>query len=652
MISTHIKYRGDIDGLRAIAVLSVILFHIDKDWVPGGFLGVDIFFVISGYLITLILAKEVHETDKINIVNFYKRRIKRIIPALLFVLLPTFLAGLLLFTPDDLLALSKSMVWSFFSAANIYFFSSIDTGYFAEGSSELPLLHLWSLGVEEQFYILWPFAVLFLLKYVKSIKKRIILVAFLFLASLIWAQSIIITDHSFAYYMLFTRAWELLAGAIVALLVHSEFRAKNYVSEIMASVGLLAIILSLVFVSESDPVPGVAAIPVIAGAALLIISGISYQTYIGRILSLKILIAIGLVSYSAYLWHWPILAYLRYALIEINWIIAVSVILFTFTMATVSYFLVEAPLRKKNVSTKNVFLWYFIVPAIAIVAVSAITNKAIKHKNEFIFPWKKLSEVNSNTLPVYKYKYSCQYSLFDVKAYSEDRCVYPENIDNADVFLIGDSNAAHYLGMLRVFAEHYGFSIRNATQSACPMIFDNKFKCINPQFEKGCKIYRRTVSKEVKKYNTVIVGVSWDSYYSRKGFKKSFKNTLDQLSKDAQHVILLGKVPRFPGYNKECEIRAIRLTGLNCSSRFNNKNKESTVNKYLRGMANKYSNVEYFDIQSQLCRGPECSPYLDNVPVYYNGGHLSMKGSEQIGEKMIQTKDPMLYVFEYLKKKK
>lgn len=650
MVSTHIKYRGDIDGLRAIAVLSVILFHINPTWIPGGFLGVDIFFVISGYLITLILTKEVTQTNKIDIINFYKRRIKRIIPALLFVLIVTFITGVLLFSPNDLLALSKSMIWSFFSAANIYFFSSIDTGYFAAGSSELPLLHLWSLGVEEQFYILWPFAVLYLLRYISSVKKQLLLIGLIFIGSLAWAQLIIISDHSFAYYMLPTRSWELLAGAFAALLVHSGFQTKPFINETMAFIGLLAIILSLIFVSESDPVPGLAALPIIIGATLLILSGVSHTTYIGKLLSFKLFVAIGLISYSAYLWHWPILAFIRYALIDIDWNITVIVLLSTFAMASISYFLIETPLRKKDITTKKVYLWYFVAPAIVIILLSTLTNKAIKHKNEFIYPWNKLNEVNAYTLPVYAYKYSCQYSLFNTNAYTEDRCVYPNISNEADVFLIGDSNAAHYLGMLRVFSDHYGFSIRNATQSACPMIFDNKFKCINPQFEEGCKIYRRTVGNEVKKYNTVIVGVSWDSYYSKKGFKESFEDTLYQLSKDVKHVILLGKVPRFPKYNKECEIRTIRLTNLNCSSRFDTQNKESKVNKYIHKMADKYSNVEYFDIQNQLCHGTECSPYLDNNPVYYNSGHLSMKGSKQIGEKMIQTKDPMLHIFEFLKK--
>ncbi len=652
ILHPYIKYRSDIDGLRALAVLSVILFHINAKWIPGGFLGVDIFFVISGYLITLILTKEVEATNKINIVNFYKRRIKRIIPALLFVLIPTFIIGFLLFAPDDLLNLSKSIIWSFFSAANIYFFSSIDTGYFAVGSSELPLLHLWSLGVEEQFYILWPFVVLLLLKYVSSIKKRIFITSILFIGSLVWAQSIIIMNHSFAYYMLPTRAWELLAGSIAALLVHSGFRTKGFVSELMAVIGLLAIILSLIFVSESDPVPGIAALPVIIGSTILILSGVSYQTYIGRILSFKIFVAIGLISYSAYLWHWPILAYLRYSLIEIDLIVAISVVLFTFTMATISYFFIETPLRKNNVSTKNVFLWYFIIPAITIITVSILTLQSIKQKSEFLFPWEIFDEVSSNILPSGSYQYNCNYSISHSGIFNEDRCVFPRNIKKANAFLIGDSNAAHHLGMLRVIAENHGFSIRNATRTACPLIFDGEFDWIAKNKRKGCSQYRHTVFKEAIKYDTVIVGVSWNYYYSKEGFKKRFEKTIDQLSKNVKNVILLGKIPLFSSYNKECEVRSIRLNNLNCSTRFNNSLNEHESNVWLRKIVKKYQNIKYFDIRNQLCKNGVCSPYLNGKPVYYNGGHLSMIGSEQIGKSMIETNDTMLNVFEHLTNRK
>ena len=646
----NIKYRSDIDGLRALAVLSVILFHINTKWVPGGFLGVDIFFVISGYLITLILTKEVATTNKINIINFYKRRIKRIIPALLFVLIPVFITGFLIMAPDDLLSLSKSMVWSFFSAANIYFYSSIDTGYFATGSSELPFLHLWSLGVEEQFYILWPFVVLYLLHYIQSVQKQLLLVSILLIASLVWAQLIIVQNHSFAYYMLPTRSWELLAGAFTALLVHSGFRTTNLINNLMAFVGLLAIILSFIFVSESAPVPGVAALPAIIGATLLILSGVSYQTYVGRLLSFRVFVAIGLVSYSAYLWHWPILAFLHYALVEIDLTIAFIVILTTFTMATVSYLLIETPLRKNNISTKNIFLWYFIVPAIVIVTVSTITIQAIKHKSDFIFPWSQLTELNSNTLGAFAYKYNCQYSSFNPKVFNEDRCVYPKTVSKTNTILIGDSNAAHYLGMLRILAAEYGFSIRNVTQSSCPMVFDGELDWIYKSIEKGCTTYRKYISTEAMKYDTVIIGVNATDYINKKKFQMYFNQTIDTLSKNVKNIILLSKIPVFSNYNKDCEIRSIRLNNLNCSNRFDHMNKDHKANQYLKNITKKYKNVHYFDLRSLLCHKGTCSPYLDDTPVYFNHGHLSMKGSELIGKKLIKNNDSNLHIFKILNK--
>ncbi len=644
-----LKYRSDIDGLRAIAVLSVILFHINAQWMPGGFLGVDIFFVISGYLITLILTKEVDETHKINISNFYKRRIKRIIPALLFVLIPTFLVGLFFLIPTDLLALSKSMIWAFFSTANIYFFSSVDTGYFSLGSNELPLLHLWSLGVEEQFYILWPFVVLILLKYVHTLRNRILFPSILFIGSLVWAHLIIDSNHSFAYYMLPTRTWELLAGAIIALLVHSGFRVKGFINEIMAVIGLVLIVLSFIFVSESDSVPGLGAVPVIIGASLLILSGTMYQTFIGRILSIKIFVAIGLISYSAYLWHWPILAYLRYAFVEIDISIAIAVIIFTFIMATISYFFIETPLRKNNMSSKKVAILYFILPAILISGMSIFTIKAIESKSQWVFPWEEFTKFKSDIQSADRYEHNCQYRRFVAESiYNEERCAYPEGTKHTQAFLIGDSNAGHYLGMLRVFADKYGFSLQNTTISACPIVKNNTFDWVGPVHKVGCSVYCASVFEEAKKYDTVIVGGIWSEYYKQKGFQKGLEKSIKYLAKNVKHIILLAQVPIFKNYNFKCAMRRIRIKNIDCATHFNHKLQDNISNEFLYNIAKKYTNVEYFSIQQQLCSTKGCSPYIGDEPVYYNAHHLSLKGSAIIGLKMIENNDSMLNVFNHL----
>ena len=644
----NIKYRSDIDGLRAVAVLSVILFHINSTWIPGGFLGVDIFFVISGYLITLILTKEVDATNKISISNFYKRRIKRIIPALLFVLIPTMIIGFILFTPDDFLSLLKSSIWAFFSAANIYFFASIDTGYFATGSSELPLLHLWSLGVEEQFYILWPFIVLFLLTYISSIKKRIFIISTIFLISLIGAQLIIVENHSFAYYMLPTRAWELLSGAAVALLVHNGFRKNNTTNEIMAIVGIVAIILGFIFVSESDPVPGLAAVPTILGTSLLILSGISYRTYVGRILSFKAFVGIGLVSYSAYLWHWPILAFLRYSMIDINLNITIIVLILTFTLATISYFFIETPLRKNNLSTKKVFIRYFIIPAVIFGTLSTLFIKVIEHRPSWVYSEKKLDKAFL-VLPNHKYNYSCLFTEFKTDAYTEDRCVYPKK-NKPTVFLMGDSNANHYIGMIRVFADHYGFTTRNAAQSACPPVFNTiEYPWIDKKYAKGCITYRNTVLNEAIKYDTVIVGGNWPAY-EYKEFREAITKTIDTLAKKVNKVIVLGKVPIMKNYSKDCAQRSIKMPWIECTKNAHSTGREVSINKFMKKLTEKYSNVSYFSIKNQICKGEECSPYLENKPLYYDNGHLSMSGSKLIGEVMLKNSDPMLKVFEEISK--
>jgi peptidoglycan/LPS O-acetylase OafA/YrhL len=642
-----LKYRSDIDGLRAVAVLSVILYHINEAWIPGGFLGVDVFFVISGYLITFLLVKDISKTQQLHVAEFYERRIKRIIPALLFMLLSTYVVGTFLLSPKDLTSLLESAVWSTLSLANIYFHTSVDTGYFSTGSDELPLLHLWSLGVEEQFYIVWPFAILLLIKYVASAKKKLLVIGSLVAASLILAQSLQSTNHSFAYYMLPTRAWELLAGSMVAFTVYNNISLSRITSEILSIVGIVLVGLGFVFVTNEDPVPGIAAVPTILGTSLLILSNTNYMTYVGRALSLKVMVLIGLVSYSAYLWHWPILAYLRYSMIEIDFTVGCLALVMSLLMATISYHLIEKPLRTVDFSRKSIYIGYLILPVLSIALVSLTLTQAIKNKDSWVYPWEQLESMTSATLPAYSYDYNCQYSEFDPQAFEEPRCVYPLN-RQPKVILIGDSNAAHYLGMIRVFAGYYGFSVKNATQSSCPPVFDGEYSWIKDKYRKGCSIYRRAIKEEVLKYDTIVIGGSWGAY-SNPEFKEEFQKTIEFLSRQSVQVIIMGKVPIMPNYNNDCSVRSIRMPWIQCSDIFKNKRRQPTMNDYIERVTKKYSNVSYFHIRNQVCIKGECSPYYQGSPLYYDKGHLSMEGSALIGELMIQNEDPMVRVFRNIK---
>ena len=645
----NIKYRRDIDGLRALAVLSVVFFHISPNLLPGGFLGVDIFFVISGYLITLILVKELETTGRISFSNFYKRRINRIIPASVVVLLSTLVTGFLIMVPADLLDLVDSTLWSYFSAANVYFYLAIDTSYFATGSEELPLLHFWSLGVEEQFYFLWPAFILLLGSLAKSTDIKLTVVGCLIVASIVFAQYFFKVDESLTYYMIPGRAWELLAGGIAAQLVfYRKLNFSNLGNEILALTGLVLVISSLFIITESHSVPGIASLPVIMGSVFLIISNFEYRTFVGTVFSLKILVGIGLVSYSAYLWHWPILAFLHYALIDIDLYVGLCVLIATFFLAVVSYYFIETPFRKTTLSISRVIFSRFVLPSFVIVGVCAAITWSIQTQHPY-FSWPLLEAAETDTQPAYAYKYNCQHSNFKPNAFRDSRCVYPENADLENALLIGDSNAAHYVGMLRVIAKDFKFSFRNATQSSCPMVFGDEFDWISKRYAAGCGVYRSLVLEEAKKYDSVFIGGNWSNFYNKKNFNKAFEQTISDYSENVNHVILLGKVPIFRKYTRHCEIRSIRMSHLNCSNYFVSKNNKSSANSFLREIAAKHKNVEYFDVQQLICVDQECSPYLDGRPVYFDVGHLSMKGSELIGEKLVGDEAVSLKVFEHLR---
>ncbi len=642
-------YRPDIDGLRAVAVVAVILFHIHADMLIGGFLGVDIFFVISGYLITLLLLKDISTTQQLNLVHFYQRRIKRLFPALIFIVASTLLAGFFIMAPDDYSDLVQAAVASLFSAANIYVHFFVDTGYFAADSSELPFLHLWSLGVEEQFYILWPFLIFILVKWVKAIHLKWLCMLCLTLLSLTLAQ-VMLTEHfSFTYYMLPTRAWELSIGGLLALGIFHGLKLSKRYAMLSSLLGFLLIISSLFWISETHSIPGIGAVPAVIGTALLIAGGSHTSTLTYQLLTLKPMIAIGKVSYSAYLWHWPILAFLKYSFVEITLSIGIMAFISTFLMASISYFFVEQPFRKNKTSALSTFTFYFFLPVAVISMLCVAIFFSIRWQTPHVYDWQAYQKT-LDTKPAYWYDYNCQFSQFSENNFGEKRCTYPENTQ-ANVLLVGDSNAAHYVGMLRVFSEHYNFSIKNITQSSCPFLLTQNPPLVSEvkqRYKPGCQTYLTFIPDNLDEYDIILIGGSWH-YYEKHGgnnFKQALKETIDILLKKNKTIILLAKNPMFKNYNIDCEVRKVRITSLECNStRFNTPDVDLPINVFLQELASNSNQVYYFDAKSEICSRGTCSPYLNGSPVYFDGGHYSILGSKKIGESMIQTGNPHLAPF-------
>lgn len=336
-------YRPDIDGLRALAVLPVVAFHAGVHLAHGGFVGVDIFFVISGFLITQVLADEIRG-DRFSLLVFYERRIRRILPALIAMLLVTWLLGLIYCLPGDLLDLSKSAVAAAASISNFYFWAS--AGYFDGPAATKPLLHTWSLAVEEQFYLVWP---LLLLVAYRLFKSRLLWVTVLIgLVSFGISAAGAFTSPNATFYLVHTRFWELALGGVLAL---GAVPARlNPALRHALSISGLALILGSIFLIDSDlPFPGIFAAPPCVGAALIILAGRDGESVAGRLLAWRPVAAVGLISYSLYLWHWPITVYQRnYAFIASvgpEWANKLLIVAVSLLVAGLSWKFVEQPFR-------------------------------------------------------------------------------------------------------------------------------------------------------------------------------------------------------------------------------------------------------------------------------------------------------------------
>lgn len=336
------KYRHEIDGLRALAVIPVILFHAESNLFSGGYVGVDVFFVISGYLISHIVIAEVH-AGTFSIVNFYERRARRILPALFFLILIVTPISWLTMMPHQLKDYAQSLVAVSLFSANVLFW--LESGYFELASELKPLLHTWSLAVEEQFYFLFPITVLFLNRFFR--KALLFFFIVVFIASLGLAQSLTYSSPNANFYLPFSRAWELICGSIAASYVAKFGLPRSRHSSLLSILGIGMILSSMFLFDRTTPFPGVNALPTVIGTAMVILFG-NQDTATGKALSFKPNVMIGRISYSLYLWHFAVFALARlYLNTEPTKLLFACLIAGVFAISYLSYKFVETPFRNK-----------------------------------------------------------------------------------------------------------------------------------------------------------------------------------------------------------------------------------------------------------------------------------------------------------------
>lgn len=516
MTVPKLKYRAEIDGLRAIAVIPVILFHAGFELFGGGFVGVDVFFVISGYLITTIIISEILK-ERFSLINFYERRARRILPALFSVCVVTLLLSPIILVSEQIFDLGQSLFSVSVFASNYFFYSEID--YFNEFSSKNPLLHTWSLAVEEQFYIIFPL-LLILLNHIKQSYKLVIsVILIIFLASLLSAENLVSSNRDLAFYSIHTRAWELMAGAIASILLYAnyvkpqEFKYKYpIIYEIISIISLALLLASFTLFDEFMMHPGlITFIPVIS--TFCIILYVNKNSFIGRLLSSKSLVKVGLWSYSLYLIHYPVFSYIDiyYDYVSSYGRVFIKVIAlpFIFMFSWLSYKFIETPFRdKSSFSPKSIFL----VSLTSIFLLSSIG--LIIHYNQG-FP-RQLNQFHSylgkspildvslekEKLEVLRYKYS--------GLEREAICDPSGKLECKKILTIGDSMAEDVFYSLAEFSPQ--LSIKHLKMNEiCMSSFSNKQ--LPEQICPSTKLTTKHLFEEAAIATDIIISADWNDYY-------------------------------------------------------------------------------------------------------------------------------------------
>jgi peptidoglycan/LPS O-acetylase OafA/YrhL len=453
-----VGYRPDIDGLRAIAVLGVLFYHVDSSMLGGGFVGVDVFFVISGFLITSLMVRDL-ESGSFSIARFYERRIRRILPALFCMIAACCAAAWFILLPYDLENFAKSAKYAAISLPNLYFLGEIQD-YFSPQVSRLPLLHTWSLGVEEQFYIVFPLLLTILFGRVSRPKIRFAFITSVFVVSLAAAVVAVRDRPEEAFFLLPYRAWELMVGSLIAM-ANLRIR-KTGLNHACGLAGLAMILASMVFYTEKIDFPGSAAIPPCLGAGLLIITGGDGRSISARLLSWKPLVFIGLISYSVYLWHWPLLAFARYREMPDDASSAAVLLVGSLVAGALSWQFIEKPFRKPGFGTRSMVFAAWALSCLLLISYSHLARRSEGFTNRY----------SSEVLLVLAYKeWATEFRNDAAKNFRPEKApVYGASGVSPDIAVWGDSHARSLLPVLEAMALKRGRAIKHFGMNGVPPV--------------------------------------------------------------------------------------------------------------------------------------------------------------------------------------
>lgn len=629
-MTTGFAYRKEIDGLRALAVLPVLFFHAGFQAFSGGFVGVDIFFVISGYLITSILIRELDD-GTFSLLKFYERRARRILPALCTVILVSVVAGYIIMLPDQWKTLLQSAISVIFFASNIFFWLQDD--YFSAASEEMPLLHSWSLAVEEQYYIIFPVILIMLWRFGRNPVLSLIVV--LTVISFFSAEYGSRHYSSANFYLLFGRAWEIFAGSITAFYMsRTDRKMFNRPFHIFASwAGFLILCCAIFLFDKETPFPSAYAILPVMGTVLIIIFANS-EHGIGKILSTPVLVGVGLISYSLYLWHQPVFAFARLLFFDLNGVMKIALIALSIGLAVVSYFLIERPARYRWLKNYKPPM-FLAIASIIPIAMAAIAGLLLIQKIQPMI----------SAIPY---------------AGANKEWVYERNLDGARlgrIILYGDSHARQYAGAVEDYAAVSAFDFQLLAGPACisfPGLTNYYKDKIWPECISQWQRLRTQTTTVSAPSDVIMIAHRWGPMLSDPKGKElgnidsddlriaddaavalfeSIKILMSQYDVD-QRFIFIGNVPAASPASHQMKrgiARCNQLIDGDCPTSFPRQSGELyRFNQQMRDMLSRYPNAYFVDPYDSLCDEKLCYVARDGDIYYSDDAHLTEAGVRKI----------------------
>jgi peptidoglycan/LPS O-acetylase OafA/YrhL len=643
----RLGYRADLEGLRALAILLVVAVHAGVPWLRGGFVGVDVFFVLSGFLITGLLVQEVSDTGRLRFAEFYVRRLRRLLPALLIMLLVVGALASLLLAPAEQREQSSAAAMAALWLSNIHF-AFAPQSYFAPGTETNLFLHTWSLGVEEQFYLVWPALLVWLLgrdgeRGVARLKIGMFVVVVASFATCAWLSY---KAPQLAFYMMPIRAWQFAAGALVWLYFKMPMAAAGApwwyrhtgMLHAVGWLGLVLIALAAVLFSADIPYPGGYALLPTLGTVGVVASGCVIVRPIGvsRLLSWRPLQWIGGISYSWYLWHWPILLLGRAVTGSDAPLYRATWVLLSLVLAWLSSRFIESPIRNRR--------QWLARPCMAIFGALALMLLA----NSLCVGWnnRAVERMQSPAMQRYAMAHGDAPVIYGMGCddwYQSDRvriCAFGPADAAHTAVLMGDSHAGQWFPAVAKAFDRPGWRLLVLTKSSCPMVDEPFFyERIGKEYT-VCSSWRAHALVQVAelKPDLVLLGTVDTNGFSKTQWIDGTAKVLDVLSPAAAHVYLLRDTPHLPFDGPDClaehEGRPTWLGLRHACSAAADDPRGDQVYRWLGEAASRFANASMLDMNDQVCPGDVCSAERDGLVVFRDSQHLTGRFAASLGPVM------------------